>query len=103
MPGKLPGNTYAFKNCLFLNPADYQGYFEANGGRFPVYVKAKSMVLRLEKLEDIQAGSFGASALQKEAMRISKIDTLRVDPIRVTDENPLSTVECLVDVIFLDN
>lgn len=69
---------------MYLNPADYQIYLEANGGRAPVYVKAKAMILRLEKLDEIAPGSFGASALQKEAMRISKIDTLRIDPIRVT-------------------
>ena len=36
-------------------------------------------------------------------MRISKIDTLRIDAIRIQDHNPLSTVECGLDVIFLDN
>jgi len=61
------------------------------------------MIMRLEQLDGIEAGTFGASALQKEAMRISKIDTLRIDTVRVTDENPLATIECLLDVIFLDN
>ncbi len=59
--------------------------------------------MRLEQLEDIEAGTFGASALQKEAMRISKIDTLHIEIKRVTDENPLSTVEVLIESIFLDN
>ena len=36
-------------------------------------------------------------------MRVSKIDTIRVEHIRVKDENPLSTVECAIDVIFVDN
>ena len=82
---------------------DYQFYLSANGDRKPVYVRAKTLIMRLEQLEEIEAGTFGASALQKEAMRISKIDTLRIDVKRVTDENPLSTVEVLIDSIFLDN
>lgn len=61
------------------------------------------MVLRLEQLAGINAGEIGASALQKEAMRISKIDTLSIESIRVKDDNPLATVECLMDVIFVDN
>ena len=48
VPGKLPGNQYAFKNCLFLHPSDYQVYLEANGNREPVYVKAKTLVMRCE-------------------------------------------------------
>ena len=69
----------------------------------PIYVKAKGMVLRLEPLEGINKGEFGASALQKESMRISKIDKLRIENYRVTNMNPLSSVESLVDVIFVDN
>ena len=36
-------------------------------------------------------------------MRVSKIDTIRVEHYRVKDENPLTSVECTVDVIFVDN
>lgn len=36
-------------------------------------------------------------------MRVSKIDTIRVEHYRVKDENPLTSVECSVDVIFVDN
>ena len=61
------------------------------------------MVMRLESLEGITAGEIGASALQKEAMRVSKIDTIRIENARITSHNPLATVECLVDVIFIDN
>lgn len=59
--------------------------------------------MRLESLDGINAGEIGASALQKEAMRISKIDTIRIDPYRVKNDNPLASVDCLVDVIFIDN
>ena len=71
--------------------------------RKPVYVKAKTLILRLEPLEGINVGEFGASALQKEALRISKIDTLRLDLARITNENLLATAECMLDVIFIDN
>lgn len=103
LPGKLPGNQYAFQNCLFLNPADYSVYLQQNGSRKPVYVKVKTLVLRLEPLEGITQGEVGASALQKEAMRVSKIDTIRVEHVRVKDENPLTSAECTIDVIFVDN
>ena len=49
----------------------------------------KTLVLRLEPLEGIKIGEVGASAPQKEALRISKIDNIRVAPYRVRDENPL--------------
>ena len=86
-----------------MNPVDYQGFLQQNGSRKPVYVKAKTLVLRLEPLDGITQGEIGASALQKEAMRVSKIDTIRVEHYRVKDENPLTSVECAVDVIFVDN
>ena len=25
-PGKIPGNDYAFKNAIFVNPTDYQKF-----------------------------------------------------------------------------
>ena len=101
-PGKLPGNQYAFKNCMFLNPMDYNFYLEKNHNREPIYVKAKGMILRLESLDAINRGEFGASAMQKEAMRISKIDMLRIENYRVSDMNPLATVESLVDVYYIE-
>ena len=52
----------------------------------------------------MKPGEVGASALQKEALRMSKIDTtLRLELARVTSPNPLSTVELGVDLIFMDN
>lgn len=36
-------------------------------------------------------------------MRVSKIDMIRVEHIRVRDENPLNSAECNIDVIFVDN
>jgi len=61
------------------------------------------MVMRLESLSGINIGEIGASAMQKEAMRVSKIDTIRIECARITNMNPLATVECTVDVIFIDN
>lgn len=76
---------------------------QANGNRRPVFVKVKTLVLRLEPLDGIILGEVGASAPQKEALRISKIDNIRVAPYRVREENPLQTVECGIDVVFIDN
>lgn len=59
--------------------------------------------MRLESLDGITQGEIGASALQKEAMRVSKIDTIKVEHVRVKDENPLTSAECTIDVIFIDN
>ena len=36
-------------------------------------------------------------------MRVSKIDTIRIEHFRVKDENPLTSAECTIDVIFVDN
>ena len=66
-------------------------------------MKVKTFVLRLEPLEGIVVGEVGASAVQKEALRLSKIDNIRVEPFRVRDDNPLQTVECGIEVIFIDN
>ena len=68
-----------------------------------MFVKVKTLVLRLEPLDGIILGEVGASAPQKEALRISKIDNIRVAPYRVREENPLQTVECGIDVVFIDN
>jgi hypothetical protein len=46
-------------------------------------------VLRLAALDSIGVGEFGASALQKEAMRISKIDTIRIAIKKVKREDCL--------------
>ena len=48
---------------MYLNPQDYYVFLEQNGGRSPVYVKAKTFILKLEPLEGINIGEFGASAL----------------------------------------
>jgi len=86
-PGKLPSNDYAFKNMLFVHPQDYNTFFEQNGRRDPVYVEVKNHVLRLAALDSIGVGEFGASALQKEAMKISKIDTIRISVKKVKRED----------------
>ena len=52
----------------------------------------------------MKVGEVGASGLQREALRVSKIDnTLRLEYMRVTTSNPLSTVECGVNVFWIDN
>ena len=33
LPGKLPGNLYAFKNMLYVNPQDFEYFLQANGNR----------------------------------------------------------------------
>ena len=78
-------------------------FLQQNDMRTPVYVKAKTLILKLEPLEGIEVGEFGASALQKEALRISKIDTLRLDLARIRNDNLLASAECMLDVIFIDN
>jgi len=101
LPGKLPSNEYAFKNNLFVHPSAYKGFFAQNGNREPIYVEVKNFVLLLEKLETLEAMEFGASALQKEAMRISKIDTIRIACKRVREDNPLSGITCDLSLIFV--
>lgn len=59
-------------------------------------------MLLLEKLETLEAMEFGASALQKEAMRISKIDTIRIACKRVREDNPLSGITCDLSLIFVN-
>lgn len=102
LPGKLPSNEYAFKNNLFVHPSAYKGFFAQNGNREPIYVEVKNFVLLLEKLETLEAMEFGASALQKEAMRISKIDTIRIACKRVREDNPLSGITCDLRLIFVN-
>jgi vesicle-fusing ATPase len=99
-PGKLPSNDYAFKNMLFVHPQDFKEFLAQNGNREPVYVEVKNHVLRLAPLDSIGIGEFGASALQKEAMRISKIDTIKIAVKRVREENPLGGITCDLSLIF---
>ena len=101
-PGKLPSNDYAFKNLLFVHPSAYKGFFAQNGNREPIYVEVKNFVLRLAPLDTLDAQEFGASALQKEAMRISKIDTIRIACKRVREDNPLSGITCDLSLIFVN-
>ena len=102
VPGKLPGNDYAFKNCLFLANKDYSAMLNTAGGGKPLFVKAKGLIMRVEPLNAMRISEIGASAMQKEAMRVSKIDTIILDPIRVKDENPLGSAECTIEVIFIN-
>jgi hypothetical protein len=59
-------------------------------------------VLRLAALDSIGVGEFGASALQKEAMRISKIDTIKIaiKKVKREDLNPLAAFTCELSLIF---
>ena len=102
VPGKLPGNSYAFKNNIYLSPQDYNEMLQMAGGRKPLFGRIKGLVLRIEPLADMRRTEIGASAMQKEAMRVSKIDTITIDPIKVKDDNPLATIECMIDVVFID-
>ena len=85
---------------MFVNPVDYKQFYKENGSREPVYVEVKNFVLRLESLDAIGVGEFGASALQKDAMRISKIDTIKMVTRRIKEENPLSGIQCEINLIF---
>ena len=65
-----------------------------------MFVEVKNFVLRLAPLDTIGTGEFGASALQKEAMRISKIDTIKIALKHVKDLNPLGGLVCDLSLIF---
>lgn len=60
VPGKLPGNEFAFKNAIFVNPQDYAKYSKSARKCF---VQIKQFVFELLPSEHIQEGTFGASSL----------------------------------------
>lgn len=99
-PGKLPSNDYAFKNMLFVHPDAFKNFFSQNGNREPVFVEVKNFVLRLAPLDSIGVGEFGASSLQKDAMKISKIDTIKIALKKVRDDNPLGGLTVDLSLIF---
>ena len=76
VPGKLPNNSLALKNMLYLTPESFKMFFEENGQRQPVFVKAKNMVMRLSSDDRIEKGEVGMSSLQKEALRLSNKNTI---------------------------
>ena len=100
-PGKLPGNQYAFTNMIYVSQQAY-GQFVEESGKEPVYVKVKNFVLRLSQLHTLGPKEFAASSLQKEAMRIAKIDTVSMEPVRVRETNPLCALECSLDMVHMD-
>lgn len=100
LPGKLPSNDYAFKNMLFVHPSAFKVFQQQNGNRTPIFVEVKNFVLRLAPLDSIGAQEFGASALQKEAMRISKIDTIKIGVKLIKEVNPLGGITVDLSLIF---
>ena len=50
IPGKLPGNEFAFKNAIFVNPADYGKYSKSSRKCF---VQIKNFVFELLPSEAI--------------------------------------------------
>ncbi len=59
-PGKLPSNEYAYRNAIFINPADYAKFSSSNRTCF---VLIKQFVLELKALAEIPEGEFAASSL----------------------------------------
>jgi hypothetical protein len=91
----------AFKNLLFLNPVDFNYFFQLNGDRQPVYVKCNKMILRLHADDRIAVGEVAPNSLQKESLRLSKIDPISLELVRVSPQ-PIGLIECTVDLIFRD-
>ena len=100
-PGKLPSNEYAFKNTIYIGQNDYRMFVEEIG-KEPVYVKVKNFVMLLDQLHSLAPREFALSSLQKEAMKISKIDTITMEPLRIREHNPISTLELGIDTIHID-
>ena len=102
-PGKLPSNDFAFNNILYLSRQDYATLRQASGlqAHQSSYVKAKSMVLKVDQLAELEAGTYGASSLQKEALRLSKIDNLVIRPANVKP-SPLESLQVSVTQIWRD-
>jgi hypothetical protein len=104
-PGKLPGNEFAFKNALFVNPAEYAKYSKSSRKCFVTAVKQnRSFVFELLPSPEIPEGQFGASTLQKDMLRISKIDD---SPIQISKavgliENPINQIEFQLELIKAD-
>ena len=65
-------------NALFVNPQDYEPFLTRNGGRQPVFVNCKGFVMRLEQLGEMPVGELGASSMQKEMMRVDKIERMQI-------------------------
>jgi hypothetical protein len=98
-PGKLPNNEYAYRNAIFLNPADYARF---SSSKRICFVMIKAFVLELQPLQEIPEGEFAASSLQKDMLRISKIDSVMIQKASGLQENPLNSVEVLLDLVFAD-
>ena len=100
-PGKLPGNEFAFKNAIFVNPQDYSKFSKSQRRCF---VTIKQFVFELCASDLMQEGTFGASALQKDMLRISKIDTspIAISKARDLVQNPISQIEFTLELIKAD-
>jgi hypothetical protein len=101
IPGKLPGNEFAFKNAIFVHPVDYQKFSKSTRKCF---VQVKQFTFELQSCDLIEQGTFGASSLQKDMLRISKIDT---SPITISKaqglvENPIAQIEMTLELIKAD-
>lgn len=100
-PGKLPSNEYAYHNAIFVNPADFDKldlYRYSN--RY--FVQIKQFVLELKRLPEIPVGEFAASSLQKDMLRISKIDSVQIQKARNLENNLLNSVEIVLDLVYCD-
>lgn len=105
VPGKLPGNDFAFKNALFVHSSEYAKYSKTQRKCFVTATKAnRNFVFELLPCDEIPVGQFGASALQKDMMKISKIDDT---PIQITKavgliQNPIANIELQLELIKAD-
>jgi|LauGreDrversion4_2_1035121.scaffolds.fasta_scaffold1975197_1 hypothetical protein len=101
VPGKLPGNEFALKNAIFVSPSDYQKYSKSSRKCF---VQIKQFIFELLPTDQMPDGQFGASALQKDMLRISKIDTspLQITKARDLVQNPISQIDFILELIKAD-
>ena len=71
----LPSDSYAFNNAMYVSPE----LFQKLGGENPeslVYLEIKDFILPIKGDKKIPSGQIAMGGIQRQMMRISKIDKL---------------------------
>lgn len=104
-PCQLPSNQYAFTGHIYLNPADFEQIQTIGNVRkvtkSDILVKANGFILKVEPLDAIERGYFGASSFHREMLQVSKLDKILISLAEVSELNPLSELNLTIEYKLL--
>lgn len=96
----LPGNQFAYTNCVYLNPQDYQAMVrESREQHANLYIKLQQFIFLCAHHEKIESGSVGMNGIQRKGGNFTLAQPLDATVFDIGVEVALHSVTFSVDLL----